>query len=263
MRDNPLGMHMLKSGIHRMFNLCGFEIRLLRNIHATARKERREMERQQWRFLRKFDVKTILDIGANEGQFATLMRTECPDAAIYSFEPLPDVFAILEKTFAGDQKLVPINIGLSDDAGVRAMNRSDFSPSSSLLPMAELHRDEWPQSAGQTQVKVSLRRLDDWATEARVRAQPGLIVKMDVQGHELAVINGGVETIRTALLLIIEVSFYELYEGQPLFAEIHDRLASLGFRYRGSLEQHYSTKCDRILFADAVFENMNYKANHE
>lgn len=243
--------------IHRLLNAIGLEVRLLSNLRRNREAERLAAERDQWRLLKHFRIDTILDVGANEGQFASLMREECPAARIYSFEPLPEVFSKLVAAFRDDPQLVPVNLGLSDDAGTKAMNRSDFSPSSSLLPMGAMHVEEWPQSAGHTQVPVKLARLDDWAHEAGLADTSGLMVKLDVQGHEKAVIDGGRETIRRARLVIAEVSFYELYEGQPLFAEIHQALADLGFRYRGSIEQHYSRKSDQILFADAVFENMN------
>lgn len=243
--------------MHRLFNALGFEVRMLSSLQRNRDSERVAAERDQWRLLRNFQIDAILDVGANEGQFARLMRHECPEARIYSFEPLPEVYDKLVAAFRDDPQVVTVNLGLSDDAGTRAMNRSDFSPSSSLLPMGAMHVEEWPQSAGHTEVSVQLARLDDWAHEAGLPDTAGLMVKLDVQGHEKAVINGGRETIRRARLVISEVSFYELYDGQPLFAEIHQLLAELGFRYRGSIEQHYSRKSDQILFADAVFENIN------
>jgi hypothetical protein len=56
---------------------------------------------------------------------------------------------------------------------------------------------------------------------------------MDVQGFEDRVIAGGLRTLERASVLWVETSFVELYEGQPLFADIHDRLRDLGFEYRG------------------------------
>jgi FkbM family methyltransferase len=242
--------------IHRLLNAMGIEVRLLRNLRRNRKAERAAAERDQWRLLTNFRIGTILDVGANEGQFAHLMRELCPSDRIYSFEPMPAVFAKLASRFTADTQVVPVNLGLSDQAGTKAMNQSEFSPSSSLLPMGHMHKEEWPQSAGHSQVAVKLARLDDWARDNGLSGAEGLMVKLDVQGYEKAVIEGGRETIRRARLVVAEVSFYELYEGQPLFAEIHQLLTELGFRYRGSIEQHYSRKSDQILFADAAFENM-------
>jgi len=245
----------LRSAFHRSLGAFGLELRLRRNLEAAHRRAQQQAERERWRLLEGHGIGTILDVGANEGQFAALMREVCPEAHIYSFEPLPEVYARLEAAYRDNPMVTTVNLALGAEAGVVQMNRSDFSPSSSLLPMAELHRQEWPQSAGHTQVPVRLARLDDWMAEARPVLQGALLVKLDVQGYEASVIEGAQETLRRAHLVVSEVSFYELYEGQPLFAEIHARMAALGFRFRGNIEQHHSQKCNRILFADAVFEN--------
>lgn len=197
---------------------------------------------------------TILDIGANEGQFASLARRLWPEATVHSFEPIPDVHAALVAKFSGDPNVVPHAIGLSDRKGVQTIHVSAFSPSSSLLPMGELHRREWPQTAAHTEVDVRLERLDDLAIQP---SRGPLLAKIDVQGFEAQVIAGGQATLKRASYIVIEVSFYELYEGQSLFADIHDQLSKLGFVYRGNIEQFTSKDKTRVLFADAIFENMN------
>lgn len=243
--------------IHKVLNKLGLELRLIRNVQAARQAQRDLEEIDKWRLLRHFNIGSILDVGANEGQFAAIMLHVCPLASIYSFEPLPDVHSRLVANFASTKQVIPVALGLGDENCTRIMNRSGFSPSSSMLTMGEMHRMEWPKSAEHTSVEVRVQRLDDWVAQNEFVADNDLLVKMDVQGFELAVIDGGEKTIRAARVVVVEVSFYELYEGQPLFSDIHARMASLGFIYRGSLDQHYSRQCDKILFADAVFENLN------
>ena len=198
----------------------------------------------------------MIKAGANEGQFAELIRDLCPRAQVYSFEPLPDVHNLLQRRFRDDPAVIPVHCGLSDQAGRVLMNRSAFTPSSSLLPMADLHRTEFPHTAEQTTVEIEVQRLDDWMTSSGLQAGPHLLIKLDVQGHEQAVIRGGTDTLRQARLAVVEVSFFELYERQPLFDDIYRQLNALGYVYRGSLEQTFSHQQDRILFADALFENL-------
>lgn len=241
--------------LHAVLDRLGLEVRLVRNVRAAYEKSRRERELDCWRILQSHRFPLILDIGANEGQFAEMARQLWSDTPIHCFEPLPDVSAELKRRTAGLAGITVHNIGLSDKAGAQAMHRSDFSPSSSLLPMTELHRSEWPQSAGQTQVEVRLERLDDWAAAHAAALSPGFLAKIDVQGFERAVIDGGAETLRLARFVVVEVSFDELYVGQPLFEHIDARMRELGFVYRGSVEQYFNRARDRILFADAIFEN--------
>jgi hypothetical protein len=74
-----------------------------------------------------------------------------------------------------------------------------------------------------------------------------------VQGFEDKVIAGGPETIRKAKAIIIEVSFRELYEGQPLFEEIFELLSDKGFKFMGNLYQLLSPIDGAPLQADALF----------
>jgi FkbM family methyltransferase len=204
----------------------------------------------------------ILDIGANEGQFAEIVRHIWPQAHVHSFEPLPDVHRALVTRFQGDAGVTAHNIGLSDRAGVQRMHQSAFSPSSSLLPMAELHRSEWPQSVEHTDVDVRLERLDEWSKSLERTPHSQLLIKIDVQGFELPVIDGGIDTLRKASVVVLEVSFYELYKGQPLFGCIHDRMTELGFIYRGNIEQFLAKDHTRVLYADAIFENTTSTEAH-
>ena len=241
---------------HRMLNAIGVEVRLLRNIRAAYDLDRRNREIDAWRILGANRFATVLDIGANEGQFATIAREIWPTTLVHSFEPLPDVYAALVAKFRDDPGVVAHNLGLSDRSQMQSMHRSAFSPSSSLLPMAELHRREWPQSVEHTDVEVRLERLDDWMRDINMGRRAPMLVKIDVQGFEMSVIDGGAETLRAAAIAVIEVSFHELYEKQPLFAQIHDRMRQLGFVYRGNIEQFASRDRTRVLYADAIFENV-------
>ncbi|MFM7369285.1 MAG: FkbM family methyltransferase, partial [Sphaerospermopsis kisseleviana] len=98
--------------------------------------------------------------------------------------------------------------------------------------------------------------LDQWVKENNQTIGDNILIKLDVQGYELSVIKGGEKTFKSAKLVIIEVSFYEFYEKQPLFDDIYKYLCNLGFVYRGNLEQFRSRSGDKILFADAIFENL-------
>ena len=251
----------MSASIHRIFNAFGLEVRLLKNLRKAKEAEWRGRELDAWRILAGQKFQTILDIGANEGQFAVIAREFWPGAYIHSFEPLPQVHAALSKAFAGDTSFKAHNIALSDHAGSQLMHCSAFSPSSSLLPMADVHKQEWPQSATHTDVEVKLLRLDDWAMANAPLPGP-LLAKIDVQGFELHVINGGIDTLTKADVVVLEVSFHEFYEGQPLFADIHARMQALGFVYRGNVEQYVSKDKSSVLYADAIFEHSrNNEAN--
>ena len=77
--------------------------------------------------------------------------------------------------------------------------------------------------------------------------------KVDVQGFELQVLDGARDILLNADYVLIEVSFVQLYEGQPLFDEINSHLNQLGLFYSGNVEQLISKSNGKILQADALY----------
>ena len=98
------------------------------------------------KFWQSFNIKTILDIGANIGQFAREIREVLPKAQIYSFEPLKEAFGTLEGNFYKDPKFKAFNYALGDKEEEVEMHKSAYTPSSSILKMAEVHKTLFPHT---------------------------------------------------------------------------------------------------------------------
>lgn len=204
---------------------------------------------QPW--LRALGLRTVLDIGANVGQFAATIHAALPEARIVSFEPLPDCYRQLQRTMAGAVGFSAVNLALGDITGSLSFQRSSFSDSSSFLPMAEAHRRLFPFTRATHETQVRAARLDDIALSLHL--EEPLLIKIDVQGYEERVLRGGERTVRCASVLIVETGFVELYEGQPLFDAIYGLLSGWGFRYHGSIEQLVSPDDGRVLQENSVF----------
>jgi FkbM family methyltransferase len=203
------------------------------------------------RWLRDLHFATILDIGANTGQFADDARKLSADAMIYSFEPLRECFEQLQESHRLDPRFKAFHMALGEEAGEVVMHKNEYSQSSSLLPMAELHKRAFPQTRNVAPEKVRVARLDDLASEL-VLKRP-MLVKIDVQGFEAKVILGAKKTLEKADALIVETSVEPLYEGQPLFDDVYRMLVDMKFRYRGNYNQLLSPDDGRVLQADAFF----------
>ena len=85
-----------------------------------------------------------------------------------------------------------------------------------------------------------------------------MLLKLDVQGGELAVLEGGPRTLEHVQAVLVEVSFVELYTGQPLADKVFDRLRTLGFTCRGGWSLTYGSAGECLqgdfLFARGSFE---------
>ena len=79
-----------------------------------------------------------------------------------------------------------------------------------------------------------------------------ILIKMDVQGYEDRVIEGGNGIIGKARACIIEICLDSLYENQPSFGKIHHLMNEQGYQYAGNLEQVYADD-GHVIYLDSVF----------
>jgi FkbM family methyltransferase len=220
------------------------------NPRATVANKFKPDEQDRFSWLRNAGIRTVLDVGANIGQFAAQIRAVIPSAQIYSFEPLSECYRQLSSNLLGPSfEALPIALGAEN--GRTIMNRNAFSPSSSILTLGAAHKESFPFAIDTQAESVEVRRLDDVAGELDLR--DNLLIKIDVQGFEDQVIKGGEFTIRRARVLIVEVSFEALYENQPVFDDIYRALQHLGFGFRGAASQLLDPSDGRVLQADGIF----------
>lgn len=206
---------------------------------------------EPYKWLKGKNIHTILDIGANTGQFALQFHQLLPDATLYSFEPLEDCYNELLKKMRCHPKFHAFNFALGDKNGEAPMYRNDYTPSSSLLSMKELHRSAFPFTKHTTIQTIPIRRLDDLVDKLDI--VENILIKIDVQGTEDKVILGGEELISRASILILETSFQPLYQDQPLFDDIYGMLKQKGFSYIGSEHTIRNPNDGCILQCDSIF----------
>ena len=224
---NRLGYEVVRSGQHPIANLMG---------------------------LRNFSINTVLDIGANTGQFATQAAEWFPGAAILSFEPIPEAYASLKtRVFPKAREFRAFNVAIGDFDGEAKMNATvNDTTSSSLLKTTTEFTDFLPVLAEQKVIRVEVRRLDSLVREAGLALEPNILIKTDVQGFEDSVIRGGKETFKKASASIVEVIFDNYYERQATFSGIVHQFDELGFQYAGNLGQYHHPD-GHVAVVDACF----------
>lgn len=207
-------------------------------------------ENNSW--LTNRNINTVLDVGANTGQFAQRIHKIIPQASIISFEPIPSCYQQLVQNTT-HMPVRAFNFALGDKTEQLEMNISQHSPSSSVLEMADLHKEAFAGTDFLKKETISVRTLDEVAPELGELGK--FIIKIDVQGFEDKVIKGGAETIKKAELIVIETSFRELYKGQMLFGGIYNLLIDLGFIFMGNVTQAPNPEDGSILYAESLFIN--------
>ncbi|XWW48098.1 FkbM family methyltransferase [Fibrella sp. USSR17] len=204
---------------------------------------------QPW--LSKYCFKTVLDIGANIGQSAIAFSLAFPEAKIHSFEPLPDCYDKLKYVAEQLPNVTAHGYALGRETGEISFERNAYSPSSSLLKIARNHINHFPHTGSTISMSVPVVRLDDYISQLSIKED--LLLKIDVQGYEHHVIEGGKQVLAKSKVVIIETSFEVLYDNQPLFNEVYASMLELGFTYMGSFDQLKSPITGQILQQDAIF----------
>jgi FkbM family methyltransferase len=198
-----------------------------------------------------FEPRTILDIGAHSGQFALVARNLYPSARLICFEPLAGPRQKLGRILADDGNSDIRAVALAEVDGEQEMQVSGKDDSSSLLGPTPRQAENFPGSQTVGRRRVPVQRLD--TALADVRLDRPTLLKMDVQGAEQRVLEGGIGILEQTDAALIECSFVELYAGQALAAEIITWMSSHAFTLMGVYSPAYDSS-GVCIQADLLFE---------
>jgi FkbM family methyltransferase len=194
---------------------------------------------------------TVVDIGANKGQFSLFCLGRFPKAKIYGFEPLAGPAAKFRKVFTENPNITLFEAAIGPEDGETDIHVSKRDDSSSLLPIGEMQTKLWPGTEEQSVQTIKVGRLSTYLAADDIKS-PALL-KIDVQGFELEALTGCTELLARFDKIYVECSYVELYEGQSLAPAVIAFLRENGF----DLAAEYNKATDDALGpiqADLMFE---------
>lgn len=199
--------------------------------------------------IRTVGVSTVIDIGANRGQFADSLRSSGYEGLICSFEPVSEAYVELERRARPDPRWETYQLALGTRAYETRINvASNGAASSSFLDLRQSHRLAAPDVHFTRKETVKVRRLD------QVLSVSGpLALKLDTQGFELEVLQGADGVLPGTVLIHMEVSFVEVYSGALLFQDAMDYLGARDFVLAGIERGLTHLDFGQALQADATF----------
>ena len=203
------------------------------------------------RALAHHGIDTVLDVGANVGQYAALLRAAGYRGHILSVEPLDSAFAALSARAAKDPRWTALQNGVGEAPGTIDINISANSYSSSVLDINDAHLEAAPDSRYVGTQSIEL------TTVAQLVEQQGIdparcLLKVDTQGYESQVLTGAAPILGKIAAVQLELSFVELYAGQALFDDHVTTLRGHGFEL-WSLDPGISDTDGRLLQCDGLF----------
>lgn len=184
--------------------------------------------------LRAHRIDTVLDVGANRGQFGSLLRKLGFKGMILSFEPLTDAFNLLEKRSKQDANWHIYNLALGDTQDSLALNVLHGRGLSSFLEPNAYCRDFLQnKSSIDESLSVRAQTLDAIFADLPCGDASRIHLKMDTQGYDLKVFAGARETLKAVQTLQAELSIHALYEGMPNYLTALTVYAEAGFSPSG------------------------------
>lgn len=198
--------------------------------------------------------KTVIDVGANKGQFALMALKNLPSVVVYSFEPISSEFNILEKVTKGANTVHCFNVALGSATKNSQIHVSNSRDSSSLLGIGATQLEMYPNTFESRKEEIRLETLDN-SVKTALMEHP-IFMKIDVQGYELEVIRGSTASLKNIDYIYVECSFVELYKDQSLAPEIIDELAKYQFELVGVYDTSYS-KQGVAIQSDFLFKNIS------
>jgi len=224
--------------------------KILHTFGLEISKLKKGRHNNEWLFENKFNI--LIDIGASEGKFSLLFLKNNPLLTVFAFEPIPESFLKLQMNLKDFENVKFYNLALSATGGITKFYLNSHHTSSSILKMATLHKEAFPESGKEKQIEATKKRLDDIIDTNLLRSKL-VLIKIDVQGYESQVIDGGKQVISNADTIIVEIIFDSLYEDQKLFDLVYNQIKDLGFVYKGNLSQIYNPNDGKVLQANAIF----------
>jgi FkbM family methyltransferase len=175
---------------------------------------------------RGFVARHIVDVGAYHGEFCDLARQLWPQARLTVLEGAPDALRVLEALLApwSDVRLLKVLAGATSTEVHFLLEHSN-----SRVISAELAS----RSPANHVVRVAQRPLDELLAGQEVD-----LLKIDVQGHELAVLDGATEVLRRTRAVLVEVSILQIGHA-PAWRTVLDRLEAAGFVLVDLIEPKY------------------------
>lgn len=180
-------------------------------------------------FIREHDVKSVLDIGANVGNFSRVIKRYFPETDILMFEANPFCDNMLRQTG------IPYEIACLSDTEkevkfyIQDNNMIGTGASYYLEKTHYYSMENFIRTKTQTLDNILKTKYDDKSFE---------FIKLDTQGSEVDIMMGGLDALSKAKYVLIEMSLVEYNHGAPLTNDVVLFMKKNGFSPVSLVEDH-------------------------
>lgn len=208
---------------------------------------------------KRFDEIVIFDVGAHQGQTIEEYSKLFPNARFFSFEPFPETYERLSRHQSDRVRTFPF--GFSDKAENQTFFTNKGSGTNSLLPLSDAAQATWnghKDLYATGSVECQFMTLDQFVLENSVSQIEFL--KIDVQGAEYSVIEGGAHTLKSGTVNVLkcELIMAKTYEGQVPLHRYLKRFDELDFELVNICDHVYGVKGD-LIQVDLILQHRQFR----
>jgi FkbM family methyltransferase len=192
-------------------------------------------------------IATVVDVGANVGNFARGVIAAFPSARVHAFEPVDGTFRQLQENLRELPQITPYQMALGEAEGEATLHVQENSEWNSLTPGVNR-----PAADARAQV-VRVRRLDDMAAEGLFGSID--LLKTDTEGYDVQVLRGATGLLGSGRIRFVlsEVGLDRKDTRHTNFFDLNDLLSQHGFTPLGFYDQCLAAYTDRMMFCNALF----------
>jgi len=229
---------------------------------VTSRYRGPTWEHRRARVFERLGIDLVLDVGANGGQYVTEIRRHGYGGRVVSFEPASEAFARLVQECAKDPLWTAQQLAVGSAPGTATLNiAGNEGKSSSLLAQKEFEFGTTTTARYVGAETVEVTTLEQMAGSL-VNEGERVYLKIDVQGTELAVLDGAGPLLSKVLAVELELALLPLYEDHADWRAICDRMAELGFAFFAVDPGYTDWESGRLVEMDGLFVREQFAELH-
>ncbi|MCW3076483.1 MAG: hypothetical protein JWO32_1092 [Bacteroidetes bacterium] len=197
----------------------------------------------------------IADIGAFDGATSIKFSKEFPKNRILAFEANPESFILAQNNCSIHSNIHLFNVAISSQDCISELNITRNKVSSSLNKISATSSDTKnynQELATVSKINIETKPLDHYSKDQQI-----LFIKIDVQGHEIQVLEGAPESLKNARYLLIEMSNHTIYSEGCKYYEVDAWLRNHNYKL---VDIIVTTRKSGLFLSefDAIYMNLSH-----
>jgi len=197
-----------------------------------------------------FEPKSILDIGANVGQFYNEIKNIFPNSYYYLIEGSESCEVVLE-TLNVDYSICLLSDSEKEVDFYIRKNEPRCTGNSIYRENTSFYDDD----------QIIIEKKQTKTLSNLLNNQKFDLIKIDVQGSEIDIINGGLDIIKEAKGILMEVSLMEYNQNAPTKDFVYEYMDNLGFKPVELIGNINHPLTYELIQQDILFLNKKYEQN--